>query len=298
MSIAPGAGFIETEDLNEMEHYIFFVGATFAVILFTASLWLLVVFPNFIAESVSCAASQDGRSATGAHGSDDEVPIRRCLPVCNTSKSSTPPAPSSASSTRCAYSPSPWTPSPRTHTSMPRREQPFGCATATASTNARFWTDVLFILAYFCALTSTAIAIMVCLLLSFQLSHILTPDPATTFNGERGRRAPRSPRIRQRSTPWHTLPQVLSPRRRLGDHRRRRRVPPASTARSVGLSLHALLIAFCRTALAVGRSGRATQHRAREDGLGGGGWRGCRDGHEGHVLANAICRATRIEDAR
>ena len=57
MSIAPGAGFIETNDLNEMEHYIFFVGATFAVILFTASLWLLVVFPNFIAESVSRVVS-------------------------------------------------------------------------------------------------------------------------------------------------------------------------------------------------------------------------------------------------
>lgn len=57
MVIEPVVACIETKDLNKMEHYIFFSGAILALILFLGSMWLVMVFPNFIKQSVSPLSS-------------------------------------------------------------------------------------------------------------------------------------------------------------------------------------------------------------------------------------------------
>ena len=49
----PAVSFIETSSLTTMENNIFLAGSSFAMIMAIGSLWLIVIFPGFIEESVS-----------------------------------------------------------------------------------------------------------------------------------------------------------------------------------------------------------------------------------------------------
>ena len=139
------------------------VRALLGLVVFTASLWLLVAFPRFIAQSVGPLFLSDKQ---GAHFSAAKEPTLKSSPGCSTSKSSTLLGPSSGSSTPRVCSRCPSMPSPGIRGSTHRRElQPFllPLYIACAPLIGRFWTDVLFTIAYFSGLTSTIIAIMILL---------------------------------------------------------------------------------------------------------------------------------------
>ncbi|RSH92298.1 hypothetical protein EHS25_008713 [Saitozyma podzolica] len=59
LGIMPGLAQIETTNIIKMEGNIFLGGSIFAVILFIASLWLVIVFPGFIAESARQGANSE-----------------------------------------------------------------------------------------------------------------------------------------------------------------------------------------------------------------------------------------------
>ena len=54
-----GVAQIETANILQMEENLFMAGSIFAIILLLTSLWLVIVFPSFIRESIKQGANAD-----------------------------------------------------------------------------------------------------------------------------------------------------------------------------------------------------------------------------------------------
>lgn len=111
--VMPGVANIETDDLTKMEDNIFLAGSISAFILFIGSIWLLIVFPRFIKESVSFLNRNpnpyEDWNDSREKFSDAKVLIKMYSPASSTLKNSTSSAPSSDSCTVSPSSPSPLT---------------------------------------------------------------------------------------------------------------------------------------------------------------------------------------------
>lgn len=80
--VMPGVANIETDDLTKMEDNIFLAGSISAFILFIGSIWLLIVFPRFIKESVSKKKKEKLNLHEDLNIHEKNIATPRCQPRC------------------------------------------------------------------------------------------------------------------------------------------------------------------------------------------------------------------------
>ncbi|ORX33973.1 hypothetical protein BD324DRAFT_637852 [Kockovaella imperatae] len=186
--IMPAAGSIETKNIVKMENNIFLAGSVVAIINFVSSLWLIVVFPGFINESRKQGANPE---VLGRLHYFKELNLART--VFRLLYSATLMALSVDGYTKHAF-----------------------------LNTTPFWTDCLFVSAYFSAFISTCISLMILLPRSMTseagmgrtTAPVFVRQPAGPFGVRKVRRddgASIRPRdLERQSNPWGALGERLN----------------------------------------------------------------------------------------